>query len=104
MSSNDRILHAALASLLAFGLSQPAAAEEAKGGEKEKCYGIAKAGQNDCGTVRLSAGYMYSIWYNVTRTNEWINAVQHNNFVDQSDNFNSFLAVDGFVTRLERRG
>ena len=59
--------------------------------------------QNDCGTVRLSMGYMYSIWYNVTRTNEWINAVQHNNFVDQSDNFNSFMAFDGFVTRLEVR-
>jgi uncharacterized membrane protein len=52
MSSNDRILHAALASLLAFGLSQPAAADEAKGGDKEKCYGIAKAGQNDCGTAQ----------------------------------------------------
>src|SRR6185436_17763987 len=59
--------------------------------------------QNDCGNVRLSMGYMYSIWYNVTRTNEWINAVQHNNFVDQSDNFNGFMAFDGFVTRLEVR-
>ncbi len=52
MSSNDRILRAALASLLAFGLAQPAAAEEAKGADKEKCYGIAKAGQNDCGTAQ----------------------------------------------------
>ena len=52
MSSNDRILHAALASLLAFGLSQPAASEDAKAGDKEKCYGIAKAGQNDCGTAQ----------------------------------------------------
>jgi hypothetical protein len=59
--------------------------------------------QNDCGTVRLSAGYMYSIWYNVTRTNEWINAVQHNNFADPSDNFNSFMSFDGLVTRLEIR-
>ncbi len=59
--------------------------------------------QNDCGTVRLSMGYTYSIWYNVTRTNEWINAVQHNNFVDQSDNFNAFMAFDGLVTRLELR-
>ena len=50
--SNDMILHAAVASLLALGLAQPAAAQDAKGGEKEKCYGIAKAGQNDCGTAQ----------------------------------------------------
>ena len=50
MSSNDKVIHAALASLLALGLAQPAAAQDAKG-EKEKCYGIAKAGQNDCGTA-----------------------------------------------------
>jgi hypothetical protein len=59
--------------------------------------------QNDCGNVRLSVGYMYSTWYNVTRTNEWINAVQQNNFVDQSDNFNGFMTFDGLVTRLEIR-
>jgi hypothetical protein len=59
--------------------------------------------QNDCGNVRLSVGYSYSTWYNVTRTNEWINAVQHNNFTDPSDNFNGFMSFDGFVTRLEVR-
>ncbi len=59
--------------------------------------------QNDCGNVRLSIGYTYSIWYNITRTNEWINAVQQNNFVDQSDNFNGFMAFDGLVTRAELR-
>jgi uncharacterized membrane protein len=52
MSSNDRILHAALASLLAFGLAQSAAAEDKAAADKEKCYGIAKAGQNDCGTAQ----------------------------------------------------
>jgi uncharacterized membrane protein len=51
MSSNDKVIHAALASLLALGLAQPAAAQDAKG-EKEKCYGVAKAGQNDCGTAQ----------------------------------------------------
>ena len=50
MSSNEKILHAALAGLLALGLAQPAAAQDK--GEKEKCYGIAKAGQNDCGTAQ----------------------------------------------------
>ena len=59
--------------------------------------------QNECGTVRLSVGYAYSVWYNVTRTNEWINAVQRNNFVDPSDNFNGFMSFDGVVTRLEVR-
>ncbi|MGI8980393.1 MAG: hypothetical protein ACR2FY_14290 [Pirellulaceae bacterium] len=59
--------------------------------------------QNDCGNVRLSIGYTYSTWYNVTRTNEWINAVQRNNFADPSDNFNAFMTFDGLVTRLEVR-
>jgi uncharacterized membrane protein len=51
MSSNDKVIHAALASLLALGLAQPAAAQDTKD-EKEKCYGVAKAGQNDCGTAQ----------------------------------------------------
>jgi uncharacterized membrane protein len=50
MSSNDKILHAAFAGLLAIGLAQSAGAQDTQG-DKEKCYGIAKAGQNDCGTA-----------------------------------------------------
>lgn len=42
------IVSSALASALALGLVGQAAAQD-KG--KEKCYGIAKAGQNDCGTA-----------------------------------------------------
>jgi uncharacterized membrane protein len=42
------ILSSALASVLAMGLLSQAAAQDAK---KEKCYGIAKAGQNDCGNL-----------------------------------------------------
>lgn len=42
------ITTAALASALALGLAGQAAAQE-KG--KEKCYGIAKAGQNDCANL-----------------------------------------------------
>lgn len=46
---NQRLIAStALASLLALGLAGHAAAEE-KG--KEKCYGIAKAGQNDCANL-----------------------------------------------------
>jgi uncharacterized membrane protein len=46
---NTRLIaSSALASLLALGLAQQAVAQ-AK--EKEKCYGIAKAGQNDCANL-----------------------------------------------------
>ena len=45
-----RLLHSALAGVLALGLA-PVALAQAKA-DKEKCYGIAKAGQNDCGTAK----------------------------------------------------
>ncbi len=49
MSTTTRlILSSALASALALGLAGTAAAQD-KG--KEKCYGIAKAGQNDCANL-----------------------------------------------------
>jgi uncharacterized membrane protein len=38
----------ALASILALGLAGTASAQS---GAKEKCYGIAKAGQNDCANL-----------------------------------------------------
>ena len=41
------ILSSALASVLALGLVSQAAAQD----KKEKCYGIAKAGQNDCANL-----------------------------------------------------
>ena len=40
------IVSSALASVMALGLVGQAAAQE-----KEKCYGIAKAGQNDCANL-----------------------------------------------------
>ena len=43
---NQLIISAALASVLAGTVAAPAHA-----GGKEKCYGIAKAGQNDCGNL-----------------------------------------------------
>jgi len=42
------IVSSALASALALGLAGPAAAQE-KG--KEKCFGVAKAGANDCANL-----------------------------------------------------
>lgn len=44
--NNKVVVSAALAAVLVAGYSAPAAA-----GGKEKCYGISKAGQNDCGNL-----------------------------------------------------
>jgi uncharacterized membrane protein len=43
------IVSSALASALALGLVGQVAAQDNKG--KEKCFGIAKAGQNDCANL-----------------------------------------------------
>lgn len=55
MSRHTTAVHAAVASLLALGLAHTAGAQahDAKApGGTEKCYGVAKAGQNDCGTAK----------------------------------------------------
>lgn len=44
----NQVLSAAIGGLLALGLVGNAAAADSKM-EMEKCYGIAKAGMNDCG-------------------------------------------------------
>jgi uncharacterized membrane protein len=54
MSTRNALLRSALAGVLALALV-PEVHAQAQGqgkGEKEKCYGIAKAGQNDCGTAK----------------------------------------------------
>lgn len=48
MKNQRLIVSSALASVLALGLVQTASAAE---GAKEKCFGIAKAGQNDCANL-----------------------------------------------------
>jgi uncharacterized membrane protein len=48
-----KLMQSALAGVLALGLTS-AAAHDGNDAEKDKCYGIAKAGQNDCGTARHS--------------------------------------------------
>jgi uncharacterized membrane protein len=52
-SMNSRqLLSSALASVLAMGLVQSAAAHEgAVKKDKEKCYGIAKTGENNCANL-----------------------------------------------------
>jgi uncharacterized membrane protein len=54
MSSRKTLLQSAVAGVLALGIAQATSAQDAKNPPKEKCYGIAKAGQNDCGTARHS--------------------------------------------------
>ncbi len=60
MNSRSALVRSALAGMVAVGLCH-AGASNAQDGKaevaKEKCYGIAKAGQNDCGTaVHACAG------------------------------------------------
>lgn len=52
MESNPtrrKLLQTALAGMIALGTAHAADAQSS--GDKEKCYGIAKAGKNDCGTA-----------------------------------------------------
>lgn len=50
---NRRIISAAIGSLLTLGLAGNAGATE-ENSEIEKCYGIAKAGKNDCSSTKSS--------------------------------------------------
>ena len=52
MSPPSKLIQSAIAAVLAVGAAQVGAQEKAP--PVEKCYGIAKAGQNDCGTARHS--------------------------------------------------
>ncbi len=45
-------LNAAIAGLLALGVAAANAEPAKQPAGSEKCYGIAKAGQNDCGTAK----------------------------------------------------
>ncbi|HEU5283866.1 MAG TPA: DUF2282 domain-containing protein [Burkholderiales bacterium] len=52
MNASDRILRAALVSLVAIGVSAASQQALAAKGDNEKCAGVVKAGKNDCGTSR----------------------------------------------------
>jgi uncharacterized membrane protein len=52
MNQTDRILRAAVAGLVALGVSATAGQALAAKGDNEKCAGIVKAGKNDCGTSK----------------------------------------------------
>lgn len=51
MNAKNVTIAAAIAGLLAVGTAQANHHEEKSGAEKVKCYGIAKAGKNDCATA-----------------------------------------------------
>lgn len=51
------------------------------------------------GTIRVTAGYMFSAWTNMLKHEDWIDAVQANNFTDMS----GVITLDGLVFRLEGR-
>jgi len=48
------ILSSAIAGLVALSAASHVLAADEKKAEKEKCYGIAKKGANDCGTAKHS--------------------------------------------------
>lgn len=67
---NKVLLTAALAGIFAAGVATSATAQDAKT-EKEKCYGIAKAGKNDC----KSANGSHACQGHATKDNdphEWV--------------------------------
>jgi uncharacterized membrane protein len=53
MMKTKLILSSAIAGLVALSASSGAMAQDKKA-EKEKCYGVAKKAQNDCGTAKHS--------------------------------------------------
>ena len=53
MNTKNAMLAAAVGSLFTLGAAQGALAAD---GATEKCYGVAKAGMNDCGTSKHGCG------------------------------------------------
>jgi uncharacterized membrane protein len=51
MNRRNVTIAAAIAGLLAVGSAQANHHEEKAGAEKVKCFGVAKAGKNDCATA-----------------------------------------------------
>ena len=57
MKTSKTLITSAIAGLLASGIAAGASAHDPKAAEgNERCYGVAKAGQNDCGTATHGCG------------------------------------------------
>ncbi len=52
MDNSNEILKSVLASVIIGGLIATSSNAVANKGDQEKCYGIVKAGKNDCGTAK----------------------------------------------------
>jgi uncharacterized membrane protein len=52
MNASKPLIASSLASLIAMSLSMASSSAFAAAGDTEKCAGIVKAGQNDCGTSK----------------------------------------------------
>lgn len=61
MSSNNLIANAALTGIVALGLIAASSSAIAGKPGMEKCMGIAKAGQNDCGTSKHACAGMAKV-------------------------------------------
>jgi hypothetical protein len=51
------------------------------------------------GRLRATVGYVYSVWTNVVKTQDWIHGVQSNQFGNLGDS----ITFDGLVLRVEGR-
>jgi uncharacterized membrane protein len=64
MNNRETTLRAVVASLLAMGIVSPASGHSPPApAELEKCYGVAKAGQNDCGTSKHDCASLGTVDY-----------------------------------------
>ena len=54
MKRTDTLVAGAIAGVLALGLAVNASGADEKKAEVEKCFGVAKAGKNDCATSMSS--------------------------------------------------
>ncbi len=54
MNTTKLIVSSAIASLVSLASSGVAVAQDKPAAAKEKCYGVAKKGANDCGTAKHS--------------------------------------------------
>lgn len=54
MNSKEKLVHAAMLAFFALSGSHAIAAADSSISATEKCYGIARAGMNDCATAQAS--------------------------------------------------
>lgn len=54
------------------------------------------------GNLRMSVGYLYSGWFNTIRMNEWIRAVQNQDYVSSGmSTYDTGITFDGLTARVE---